>query len=154
VPYTTSTVVQNNVDANGNVYGPGVVISAGTTIVGAYSTTQVTRTYHFCETEVVNKVNRDLVGGRVVLPVVPAPPAVDDPTTYDVQVSDGSRNATTGNPNGPISVSAACSKPSGYVKVKVSKNFTNPFSFLIAPFTGSTDELTVTGTGRARVESE
>jgi Flp pilus assembly protein TadG len=149
VPYTTTTTSQYNVDINGNVYGPGVVISAGTTIVNAYSKTQVTRNYHFCETEVVSKVNRDLVGGNVALPAASA-----DPTTYDVQVSDGSRNAVTGNPNGPISVSAACSKPSGYVKVKVSKNFKNPFAVLVAPFTGSTDELTVTGTGRARVESE
>jgi len=146
VPYTTSTVVQNNVDANGNVYGPGITISSGTTIVGAYSSTQVTRTYHFCEDEVVNKVNRDLSAGSVRLPAT-----TDDPTTYDVQVFDG---RTTGTPTGQVIVGDACAKPNGFVKVKVSKNFTNPFSFLIAPFTGSTDQLTVTGWGRARVESE
>ena len=131
VGYTTTTTVQKSVDSNGNVYGPGVTISAGVTIVNTYSTTQTSTTYNFCVPKIVDKVNGDLVTGSV--------------TAGDVVVSDGS---------GVITSSTPCAQPNGYVKVQVSKDFTNPFSYLIAPFTGSTTQLTVTGTGRARAEAQ
>jgi Flp pilus assembly protein TadG len=146
VPYTTTVSVQQNIDQNKNVSLPGATLSAGLTIVDAYTTTQTSTTYHFCEQEIVDKVNRDLVSGSVAMPVTPpSPTPAPDPTTYDVQVSDG---------NGLITAASPCAKPNGYVRVQIKKDFTNPFSYIIAPFTGSTSELTVTGTGRARVEAQ
>jgi Flp pilus assembly protein TadG len=128
VGYTTETIVQQNIDPNGNIIPAG---ATGITTVSTYTTTQTTTTYHYCVPEVVAKVNRDLASGSI--------------TSADVVVSDGS---------GVLAPGTACAKPNGYVKVQVHKNFTNPFSVLLAPFTGGTDELTVTGTGRARVEAE
>jgi Flp pilus assembly protein TadG len=131
VGYTTTTPVTKNIDQNGNVSKAGVTLGVGLTIVGAYQTTETTTTYHYCVSKVVDKVNADLASGSV--------------TSNDVELSDGA---------GVLAPTAVCAKPQGYVKVKVSKNFTNPFSYLLAPFTGATSDLTVTGTGRARVEAE
>jgi Flp pilus assembly protein TadG len=100
--------------------------------------------YAFCESKIVDKVNSDLFTGSVAMPVASPPSAVQDPSTYDVKVSDGS---------GTIRADAACVKPNGYVKVQIQKDFTNPFSVILAPFTGTTSSLMVTGTGRARVEA-
>ncbi|MCW2543378.1 MAG: hypothetical protein JWM40_930 [Frankiales bacterium] len=103
------------------------------------STTQQTTTYAFCVNKVVDEINGDLFTGKIA--------------SSDLELSDGSRN-TDGTPVGPISSSAACAKPQGYVRVQIKHDFTNPFSFLIAPFTGTSTQLTITGTGRARVESQ
>jgi Flp pilus assembly protein TadG len=96
-----------------------------------YAKSVTSADYAFCVSKVVDKLNGDLVTGSVA--------------AGDVVVSDGS---------GVLTAAATCAKPNGYVKVQLSKNFTNPFSYLIAPFTGSTSDLTVTGTGRARVEAQ
>jgi Flp pilus assembly protein TadG len=96
-----------------------------------YAKTVTTANYAFCVSKVVDNVNGDLVTGSV--------------SAGDVTVADGSGVITSG---------AACAKPNGYVKVQLSKDFTNPFSYLLAPFTGTTSQLTVSGTGRARVEAE
>ena len=127
VPYVTSAVVQKNVDANGNII-PGTTLNV--TIVHAYSTTEYTTNYHYCIDKLVDKVNRDLVTGTV--------------DSADVTASDYS---------GPLATTSACKTPVGFVKVQVKKDFTNPFSILLSPFTGTTSKLEVTGTGRARVET-
>jgi Flp pilus assembly protein TadG len=101
--------------------------------------------YAYCESKIVDQVNSDLVTGSVTMPVAAPAAAVQDPSTYDVQVSDGT---------GTIRADAPCVKPNGYVKVQIQKDFTNPFSIILAPFTGTTNSLTVTGTGRARVEAQ
>lgn len=100
--------------------------------------------YAFCESKVVDLVNSDLFSGSVTMPVASPAAAVQDPSTYDVQVSDGT---------GTIRADAPCAKPNGYVKIQIQKDFTNPFSIILAPFTGTSSSLTVTGTGRARVET-
>ncbi|MCU1600675.1 MAG: hypothetical protein JWO22_1384 [Frankiales bacterium] len=132
VPYTTSTQVQKNIDNNGNVSLPGVTLQTGVTVVGAYTATDTTTSYQFCPSKVAEAVNRVLATGSV--------------SASDVEVSDGTGTV--------LSPTAPCAKPQGYVKVKVAKNFTNPFSYILAPFTGTTDQMTITGTGRARVESQ
>lgn len=97
----------------------------------SYPKTVTTTTYSYCVDKIVDKVNSDLVTGKI--------------SSTDVAVSDGS---------GAKAVGTACSKPNGFVKVQVTKDFTNPFNFIIAPFSGTNSSLRVVGTGRARVEAE
>jgi Flp pilus assembly protein TadG len=136
VPYVTSTVVQKNIDQNGNII-PGT--SVNVTIVNAYSTTEYTTNYHYCVNKILDKVNRDLFTGTASVDFASTSTANDDVTVSDYA--------------GPLDKTKACGKPVGFVKVQVKKDFTNPFSILLAPFTGTTSSLEVTGTGRARVES-
>lgn len=118
-----------------------------------YLKTVTTKTYAYCESKVVDKVNTDLATGTVTMPTANPSPSPQTPGDYEVQISDGSKNGS-GNPSGPLPVTSPCAQPVGFVKVQITKDFTNPFSILIAPFTGSTSTLRVTGTGRARVEAE
>lgn len=89
--------------------------------------------YAFCTDLVVARVNADLISGSV--------------EAADVSLSD-----SAGTLPEPDSTQAACPSPSGFVRVRVSRQFTNPFSYLIAPFTGSTSQFAVTGTGQVKVE--
>jgi Flp pilus assembly protein TadG len=131
VPYTATTTVQQNVDQNGNLHAPGATLAVGLSIVNGYTTTQTTTAYNFCVPKVLTKVNSDLTSDTIA--------------AGDLVVSDGS---------GVLTGTAACAKPNGYVKVQVTKDFTNPFSAFLSPFTGTTNTISVTGTGRARVEAK
>ncbi len=133
VPYSTSKLVQRTVDVNGNITVPGnLPVNTPALPTQTYTVTESTTTYHYCVTEIVNEVNSRLAANSI--------------TAADVELSDGTGTV--------LSSSTPCAKPLGYVKVKVSRNFTNPFSYLTAPFLGTTTDMTITGTGRARVESE
>jgi Flp pilus assembly protein TadG len=89
--------------------------------------------YAYCTDLVVARVNDDLISGSV--------------DAADVTLSD-----SAGTVAEPDSTQADCPAPSGFVRVRVSRQFTNPFSYLIAPFTGSTSTFAVTGTGQVKVE--
>ncbi|MCU1622281.1 MAG: hypothetical protein JWL79_1126 [Frankiales bacterium] len=96
--------------------------------------------YGYCQGLIVAQLNAALVSGSV--------------TTTDVKVSDGTGVALAGTE--AATTEAACdalnTRPSGFVKVTLTRNFTNPFSLFLAPFTGTSNDLTVTGTGEVRVE--
>jgi Flp pilus assembly protein TadG len=138
VPYVTTQVVQQSVDQNGNIIVPGGSANVG--VVSSYSTTEYKNNYHYCVDKILDKVNSDLVTGKAYADLNPLSSNVND----DVTASDYS---------GPIDKTKGCHTPVGFVKVQIKKDFTNPFSFLIAPFTGATSKLEVSGTGRARVET-
>lgn len=105
--------------------------------------------YAYCKGLIAAKVNEDLFTGSV--------------TVNDLTISDGTGVALAGAATENATTETACAAllntppnkpPSGFVKVKVSHDFTNPFSYLLAPFTGTTSDLTVTGTGQVRVEHQ
>ena len=98
--------------------------------------------YDYCQGLVVSQLNGDLFTGSV--------------TAGDVVISDGTGAVLTGTET--VTDEAACQSlgktPSGFVKVKVTHDFTNPFAAIISPFTGTSSDLTVTGTGQVRVERQ
>ena len=100
--------------------------------------------YAYCRGLIVAQLNTDLFSGSV--------------SAGDVTVSDGTGVALTTAATDAATTESACealnATPSGFVKVSVTRNFTNPFSYLLAPFTGTTSDLTVTGTGQVRVEHQ
>ena len=111
--------------------------------VARYAAVQTTTGgYDYCQGVMVAKLNEDLFTGSV-------------PWDH-VTISDGTGTVLTGTET--VTTEAACEAlnkiPSGFVKVKVTHDFTNPFSYLLAPFTGTTNDLTVTGTGQVRVEHQ
>ena len=98
--------------------------------------------YDYCQQLILKQLNGDLFTGSVS-------------DLNEVTISDGTGVALVGTETATTEADcqALAKVPSGFVKVKVTHDFTNPFSFIIAPFTGTTSDLTVTGTGQVRVES-
>jgi Flp pilus assembly protein TadG len=94
--------------------------------------------YAYCQSLILKQVQGDVFTSKVEL--------------GDVTISDGTGKVVTGyNPAG--SVPDVCTTvPSGFVKVKVIREFGNPFSIILAPFGVGGSGLTVTGTGQVRVE--
>jgi Flp pilus assembly protein TadG len=99
-------------------------------------------TFDYCQGMILKQLNGDLYSGST--------PA------SDVVISDGTGAVLTGTEGivTDVDCKALNKVPSGFVKVRITHDFTNPFSFLIAPFTGTTNKLVLTGTGQVRVEHQ
>ena len=90
-----------------------------------------TGTYDFCPSSVLTTVNSNLVTERA--------------TSGDITVQDSV---------GALAANAPCTGvPKGWVRVRVSHSFRNPFTSLVAAITPVPDTITLVGTGQAAVES-
>jgi Flp pilus assembly protein TadG len=87
-----------------------------------------TGTYEFCHSAVLAQVNDDLQSSTV--------------RAAELVVTDSA------GPAGPCPA-----RPKRWVTVTIAHTFTNPFSSVVALLTPVSGTFTVTGTGRARVES-
>lgn len=85
--------------------------------------------YDFCSGKVLEQVNKDLQSGTV--------------QPGELVVSDNA---------GPAGASCTA-RPQGRVTVVISHRFTNPFTSIVSLLTPVSGTFTITGTGRARVES-
>ena len=108
-------------------------------------------TYGYCEDAILAQVNGSLFTGSIT---DPAEVIVSDGT--GAVLNPASRTGVTGTCTVPIpgGGSSTVDAPSGFVKVRVTHDFTNPFSTVIGWFTGAGNGLSVSGTGQVRVEHQ
>ncbi len=88
-----------------------------------------TGAYDFCHAKVLGQVNDDFQSGTV--------------QAAELVVSDDAGPAGSSCP----------ARPKGRVTVTVSHRFSNPFTPIVSLLTPTSGTFTITGTGRARVES-
>lgn len=92
-------------------------------------------TYDFCLASAVKNINADIVGDAV--------------SSSDVVLVDGANNRIDST-----SKDQCLTTPSGSIQVRVTHQFTNPFTDILGFFTGAQAGFTVNATGQARVEQQ
>ncbi len=90
----------------------------------------VSGAYEFCHNSILTRVNEDLQTSSVA----------------------SGENLTVTDDTGELEPADPCVNPVGEVRITIDHTFTNPFSSVVALLTPVSGTVTVTGSGRARVE--